>query len=282
MISGSRYNLQAEITRQQQLSQQIAQLQTDISSGVKIHVASDDPAAAARIAAIRQTQADAAVYATNITAAQATAAQVDTSLASLTTSLTRAKELMLQASNGTLNASDRAAIVTELQGIRSDIANQATQTDANGQPIFASGPALQIPIGPNSSVAAGDSYEEVFGSVTLKDGSVQSLDTIISNAIDAVNAGDSPAMAASLDAVDSAGTHVSSAQSDIGVREARLNAATDALATQKTNLADERSGLEDTDATEAYIQLSNKMTILSAAQSVLTRVGQATLFDKIN
>jgi len=282
MISGSRYNLQAEISRQQQLSQQIAQLQTDISSGVKIHVASDDPAAAARIAAIRQTQADAAVYATNITTAQATASQVDTSLASLTTSLTRAKELMLTAANGTLNASDRAAIVTELQGIRNDIANQATQTDANGQPIFANGSALQIPIGPNSSVAAGDSYEEVFGSVTLKDGSVQSLDTIISNAIDAVNAGDASAMTASLDAVDSAGTHISSAQSDIGVREARLNAATDALATQKTNLADERSGLEDTDATEAYIQLSNKMTILSAAQSVLTRVGQATLFDKIN
>ena len=46
MLSTS-YSLTAEINRQSALESSIAQLQTNISSGIQVHVASDDPLAAA-------------------------------------------------------------------------------------------------------------------------------------------------------------------------------------------------------------------------------------------
>jgi flagellar hook-associated protein 3 FlgL len=286
MLSTS-YSLTAEVSRQAALETQIANIQTDISTGVKIHVASDDPQAAARIATIGRQQSDESIYASNVKIAQGTASLVDTSLSGVTTSLNRAKELMLQSANGTMSATDRTAAVTELQGIADDLATAANATDASGNPLYARGvAATQIPIGKGTTVAAGDSYDDVFGSVTLKDGSTSSLADIMNAAIAALNNPDATAQSAaistSLDSLDSAATHISDAQSDIGVRETRLNNAADTLATSAINLSDERSGFESTDLTAAAAELSSKMTTLSAAQSVLATIGKLSLFDKIS
>lgn len=278
-------SLTAEINRQQALAQQIAQLQSDISTQKKVNVASDDPAAAARIAVINRTQADQAVYSTNINTASAVATAVDTNLASVTTSLTQLKEIMLQASNGTMSDSDRASAVTQLKSIQSQIASYAATTDSSGNAIFSKSTPIQIPISAGQTVAASDSYDEVFGGVTLKDGSTTSIDDIVNGAISALQTTDatarSAAVATSLTSIDAASTHISSAQSDIGIRETQLNNATESLATSKINLSDERSGLEDTDLTAAAAQLSQKMTVLSAAQSVLAELSKTSLFDKL-
>lgn len=282
MLSGSAYNLNSQITQQQALARQIAQLQTDISTGVKIHVASDDPAAAARIAQIQATQSNNAVYTTNINTAKSIAGLVDTSLSGLTTSMTQVKELVLQAANQTLNASDRAAIVTQLQGIAADVATASTATDSSGQPLYATtGAALAIPIGRSTNVAAGESYAAVFEGVTRSDGTTGSIADILQSAISAVSTGDPTAIAASITDVGNAGTHIDDAQSDAGVRSARINAASDSLANAATDLSDERSGLEDTDVTEAAATLSQKMTTLSAAQSILAQLSKTSLFDKL-
>ena len=281
MISGSRFNIASEVSRQRLLSREIAQLQTDISTGVRVHVASDDPAAAGRIAQIRATQANEGVWAQNVTTATAVSSLVDTSLSGIQTNLVRAKELMLSASNGTLNASDRAAIAAELQGIADDIATAGQATDSSGQPLYAAGTPLAIPVGRATSVAAQESFSTVFGGVALSGGGSGSIAEILSSAIAAVRSGDAAAIKTGLADVDAAGTHITDAQADAGVRAARIIAAGERLADSKTDLADERSGLEDTDATEAYATLSAKMTTLSAAQSVLAKLGQTSLFDKL-
>ncbi len=279
----TRYSLSSEISRQQALEAQIAQLQIDISSGIKVHVASDDPQAAARIAQIGRQQADEGVYGSNVKQAQAISALVDGNLADVQTALGRAKELMLIGSNGTMNASDRAATVTELQGIRQSLQAYANQTDSSGNPLYYKGvQPPQIPIGKATTIAAADSYDGVFGTVTLKSGATSDIDTIIGNAITALQTGNSAQMSTSLDDLDSAANHISDAQADIGVRETRLNGASDALANSATDLASERSGLEDTDATQAYATMSSKMTVLNAAQSVLATIGKNSLFDKIS
>jgi flagellar hook-associated protein 3 FlgL len=173
-----------------------------------------------------------------------------------------------------------------MQGIASDLKTYAAQTDSSGNPLYAAGSPTQIPIGDGTTVAAAESYDQVFGSVTLKDGSTTSIDDIVSNAITALQTTDDTARgtaaAASLDALDAASTHISDEQSDLGVREGRFNAASDALADSATNLKVERSGLEDTDITDAYATMSNKMTILNAAQSVLAQINKISLFDKIS
>ena len=281
------YSISSQIRNQQSLETQISDLNYDISSTVKVHVASDDPAAASQIAQIGRRQSDQAVYASNVTNAQATASLVDTSLSGIQTSLQRAKELMLTASNGTLSASDRQSAITELTGIRQNLAAAAQATDSSGNPLYAQGAAIQIPIGDGVTIAAAESYDDVFGAVSLASGGTSSLDTILGNAISSLqgNAGgtlDGTAVAGAMAALDDASTHVSGAQSDLGVRETRLNSAADALATGKTDLTTARSALEDTDVTEAYSQMSEKMTILNAAQSMLATINKTSLFDKLS
>ena len=281
------YSLTSQIQQQQALQTQISDLNYDISSGVKIHVASDDPQAAAQIATIGRQQADTKVYASNVTNAQATTSLVDTSLSSIQTSLQQAKELMVSASNGTITADQRTASITQLQSIQQSLQAAAKATDASGNPLYAPGQAMQIPIGQGITVAAGESYDDVFGSVSLASGGTSSLDSILSNAISALQ-GDangnlsSTAVASSMDALDNASTHISDAQSDLGVRETTLNNASDALATGLTNLTASRESLESTDPTEAYATMSSKMTILNAAQSVLATINKTSLFDKIS
>ena len=269
------------------MQNQISDLNYDISSGVKVHVASDDPQAAAQIATIGRQQANATVYASNVTNAQATTSLVDTSLSSIQTSVQQAKELMLTASNGTLSADQRSSAITQLQGIQQSLQAASKATDAGGNLLYAQGAATQIPIGDGTTVAAGESYDDVFGTVSLSSGGTESLDSILGNAITALQGDssgnlDSTAVASSLTALDDASTHISNAQSDLGVRETRLNTAADALATSQTNLSTSRTALEDTDATEAYATMSSKMTILNAAQSVLAAVNKVSLFDKIS
>ncbi|WBO22139.1 flagellin [Sphingomonas abietis] len=283
----STYSLTSQIKQQQALQNQISNLNYDISSGVKVHVASDDPQAAAQIATIGRQQANATVYASNVTNAQATASLVDTSLSGIQTSVQQAKELMLTASNGTLSNDQRSSAITQLQSIQQSLQAASKATDAGGNLLYAQGAATQIPIGDGVTVAAGESYDDVFGTVSLTSGGTTSLDSILSNAITTLQ-GDSSgnlsttAVASSLSALDDASTHISNAQSDLGVRETRLNTASDTLATSQTNLATSRSALEDTDATEAYATMSSKMTILNAAQSVLASINKVSLFDKIS
>lgn len=282
----TRYSIGSQISNQQALEKQIASLNYDISSGVKIHVASDDPAAAAQISTIGRQQSGQAVYAGNVTNAQATTSLVDTSLASIQTSLQRAKELMLAASNGT-KTSDRQSAITELQSIRQSLQAAAGATDGSGNPLYANGAPIQIPIGDGVTIAAGESYDDVFGSVSLGSGGTSSLDAILGSAItslqgDASGTLDATAVNGAMNALDDASTHISGAQSDLGVRETRLNNAADALATDKTDLATARSALEDTDVTEVYSQMSEKMTILNAAQSMLATISKTSLFDKLS
>jgi len=281
------YSLTSQIKNQQALENQISDLNYDISSTVKVHVASDDPAAAAQIAQLGRQQSANAVYASNVTNAQATTSLVDTGLSSIQTSLQRAKELMLSASNGTMSADDRSAAITELQGIQQSLQTAAQATDASGNLLYAKGSPTQIPIGDGVTVAAGESYDDVFGTVSLSGGGTSSLDTILGNAISSLQ-GDSSgtlnqtAVNSAMTALDDASTHISNAQSDLGVRETRLNNAADDLATDKTNLATSRSALEDTDVTEAYTQMQQKMTILNAAQSMLAQISKTSLFDKLS
>lgn len=286
MLSTS-YSISSAVKNQQSLENQISDLNYDISSGVKIHVASDDPSAAAQIAQLGRQQSSNAVYSSNVTNALSTTSLVDTSLSNIQTSLQQAKELMLSASNGTMTADQRSSAITQLQGIQQTLQAAAKATDASGNPLYATGAATQIPIGDGVTIAAGDSYDDVFGSVSLSSGGTSSLDTILSNAISSLQGNSSGTLNQTdvnnaMDALDDASTHISDAQSDLGVRETRLNNASDDLATDKTNLATSRTALEDTDVTEAYTQMSEKMTILNAAQAMLATISKTSLFDKLS
>jgi flagellar hook-associated protein 3 FlgL len=281
MISGTRYRLTQEIARQSQLSQDIARAQADISSGKRLQTPSDDPAASARVAEIRRTQANQAVWANNVEAASATAAQVDSTLTGVGTAIDRARELMLAASSDTLAPSDRAAIAIELRGIVEDIDSYAASTDSRGYPLFPAGEALQIPIAASVRVAATASRAAVFN-VPTGAGPVD-LARIIGDAAAAIalpdRAARTAASATALAAIETASDHMSAVRGEQGVRAARIDSVRERLVATGLLLDEERGGLEGTDISATVAGINARMLTLQAAQATFARINRSTLFD---
>ncbi|HWW64273.1 MAG TPA: flagellin [Sphingomonadaceae bacterium] len=285
MISGTRYQLSAEIARQTQLAQQIARAQSDISTTTRIQAPSDDPAAAARIAVIGRSQANEAVWSTNVEMAAAIASRGDTTLGTVTNAINRALELMTSASTATLNDSDRQAIAVELRGIAQDITAASNEKDSNGNPLFPTGASPRIPVGNNLFVSPTASRAEIFEGIDTPSGPMD-MASIINAAADAVVLTDPTARAAAtgdaLTAVNAASTRITAAAGDQGVRGKQIDAARDRLTASTQALAEERTTLESTDITATVAKLQSMLLSLQAAQTTFARINQASLFDLLS
>lgn len=276
------YRLTAEIARQSQLSQDITRAQIDISTNTRLQAPSDDPAASARVAEIRRTQANQTVWSANIETASAAASQSDSVFSGLQNSMNRALELMTQASSATLNDADRSAITTELRGIAADIGTAMSAKDSSGNPLFADGAALKVPIGNGVFVTPVASKAEIFQGVPTDSGP-QDIVSIINAAADATALTDpaarTTALASSLSNVQAATTRITTAYSDQGVRGAQIDSARDALSTSGNTLTAERATLAGTDVTATVARLQAMLLSLQAAQATFAKVNQQSLFS---
>lgn len=166
----------------------LAKVQQQLSSGLKVSVPSEDPAAAVRILDLDRTIATTNQYQSNIATARGRLNIEEAALATSGTILDRAKELTIQAKNGTLNSSDRLTIKTEVDQLIQELAGVANTKNANGEFIF-SGDLSTVPafaknaatgryvyqggpqqrtlqIGPARQVADGDLGFSVFENIT--------------------------------------------------------------------------------------------------------------------
>lgn len=283
MIAGTRYRLTQQVSLQQKLSRDIARAQIDISTQKRIQAPSDDPSATARIADLRRTQSNETAWAANTEAAIALSDRVDTSLTTLAGNIDRAKTLMLAASNATLSPSDRSAIATELRGIAEDVAALSQERDSRGQPLYAADQALAYPVGAAVTVKAGAVRAGIFDGIATA-GGPKDLSAILTDAADAIGLPDATREAAtttSLAEIDAAAGSIADAHGEQGVRATRLESIRNRLADTKLVNAAERSGLEDTDIEATVVTLQAKLTALQAAQAVLAKTSQRTLFDLI-
>ncbi|UAK26064.1 flagellin N-terminal helical domain-containing protein [Sphingomonas nostoxanthinifaciens] len=284
MTSISRYTAQAEISRQSALSSQILTLQQQVSSGKRLAAPSDDPAASARVSEIRQMQADQVVYTTNTNTGAAISSAADTALTSVTTLLTKAKELMLSGRNDATSDTDRATIAGQLTSLLSNIQSLSTQNDPTGAPLFPDGTPLELPVSDTLNLPATASRDSVFNQVSIA-GVPTSITSILTDAATALTTTDATQRAtlsdASLTALDDAINHITQVQADQGVRAQRFDTAKTALADAGDALTTERSSLEDTDLTYALSQFQSKQLSLQAAQSVYAQTMKKSLFDLI-
>lgn len=126
-----------------QVEAQLEQTQNQISSGVKVSLPSDDPVAAVRIAGLQQQQQANDQYGKNITAATNRLDLDQQGLSDATTLIQHIRDLVVQASNtGTLSASDRQSIATEIQSSMQSLQDIANRKDSNGDYLY-SGLATQ-------------------------------------------------------------------------------------------------------------------------------------------
>lgn len=270
-------------------------LNTQIAGGKKLTAPSQDVVAYNRLATIARTNADGAVYASNLTLAQSMLQQSDTTLSAVTTRIQRAQELTVQAANGTLDDDARKTIAIELSDIREDLVGLANTRDVRGQPLFGagsgdtavtqgadgsvsytgSGTPATMPVADGIEIAATDSAERVFGPAGAN------VFSVLNDFIAALKAGGTVTVEAgsAIAGLATSLTQVTNAQGSIGARAARLDLVA-AQASQASDLRElDRSGLEDTDLSATITELQKTMTVLQATQASFTKLAQLSLFD---
>jgi flagellar hook-associated protein 3 FlgL len=146
----------AEITSQAILaidnqSSALQVTQNQVSTGLAVQNAADNPVAAAQIVQLSQQQAQLTQYGTNLTSAQTRLSLEESSLSSATTTLQSIRDLAVQAGDATLTDSDRQQIVTQIQTQIQSLLGTANTKDADGEYLFAGYAAQTQPFATDSA-----------------------------------------------------------------------------------------------------------------------------------
>lgn len=271
----------AEIRRQQQLSQNIVDGQTAISTGISLNKPSDDALAWVQVSDIGRAQAQQSAWQTNISYGKTRAANAEANLSEVNNLLTRAQELVTSARNGSLNDTSRAAIVEEMSTIRTTINELLNQTDYQGVSVFDDEQSVLVPVSRGLNLAVVATRQDVSEGIDVN-GTPMSIDAILGQSIDALQNGDDTAIAAGLDAIKLGQSHITVELARQGVRANRLDVVGDRLTDIDLDLTDRRASLESADLTEIISNVKAQLLQLEAAQSAFARINQQTLFDLIS
>jgi flagellar hook-associated protein 3 FlgL len=280
MVGITNKTLIAEIRRQQQLSQNIVDGQTAISTGKTLTKPSDNALAWVQVSEIGKAQAQQEAWQANVSHGATRAANAESNLQEITSLLVRAQELVTSARNGSLSDSGRAAIVEEMGTIRSTIDSLLTQEDYQGVPVFDDTQSVLVPLSRGLNLAVAGTRQEVSEGIDVN-GTPMSLDDILAAGMSAVQSGSDADIVSALDSIRIGQTHIVVEQAKQGVRGDRLDVIRDRLTTVDLDLTERRQNLEATDLAEVISSVKAKLLQLEAAQSAFARINQQTLFDLI-
>lgn len=271
-------------------------IQTQISTGKKLVDPSDDAIAYLRLTGLKRVDADHQAAATNANLANMVLSQTDTTLGSVETELQRAQELAIAASNGTMNADNRAATAEALESILDQLFTLANTRDARDQPVFGgatgdvayvrdvsgvitaagTGEPAAIPLSDGATVHASVPGAAVFGAGD--DPSVNDMFATISGLIAELRSGQ-PASQASMDGIAQSLSTVGATRASVGARMVRVDMEMTRLDDLGLAREEMRSSIEDTDIASAITELQKTLTILQATQASFGKLTSTNLFD---
>lgn len=280
MVGITAKTMATEIRRQQQLSQQIVAGQTAVSTGISLTKPSDNSLAWVQVSDVGRAQAQQAAWQTNIAYGKARAGNAESNLGEITNLLTRAQDLAISARNGSLNDTSRAAIVEEMNTIRTTITELLNEKDYQGTPVFDDTTSTLVPVSRGLNLAVVGTRQDVSEGIDVN-GTAMTMDDIFTSVIAAVQGGDDTAVAGAVGSIQSAIGHVVVEQAKQGVRGDRLDTIGERLTDVDLDLTERRANLESTDLTKVISEVSAKLLQLDAAQSAFARITKQTLFDLI-
>jgi flagellar hook-associated protein 3 FlgL len=281
MVAITQQTMLDEIRRQQALAKSIAADQAAISSGKKQVTPSQSPQNWVQVSELARAQAQQASWSANVDYAQTRAKKAESNLTEIDNLMTRARELTITASTSTLDAPAKAAVVQELQGIRTSMNELLNEKDYQGLPVFDDGATVNVPVSRGTNVEAVGTRQSISEGIDVN-GTPMSLDDILGSAITAIQSDDATLTANALTGIKAAGDHIVLEQSTQGVRSNRLDAVSDRLTSVDLDLNERRDQLESTDLTETITGLQSKLLTLEAAQSAFARINRQNLFDLIS
>ena len=228
-----------------------------LSSGYRINRASDDAAGLAISEKLRGQIGGLSQANRNAGDAISMVQTGEGALNEVHSMLQRVRELAVQYKNGTLSTSDRTAIQSEVDQLKSEIERIGTDTEFNGTKLLSSAGSISFQIG------AGDGQQITAATI--------SVGAQVSSAVFAL----STTGASDIDEIDTAINNVSAARADFGAVQNRLEHTISNLASYQENLTASESRIRDADMAEEMAKFSKLQILQQAGTSMLAQANQA-------
>ncbi len=292
----------ARLARWPDLRLDAERLQQRIATGRRLETSSDDPVAAARLRRLSRLDRLAEVDAKNAARANDTLRDADNALQNVADRLARARELAMQAANGTLSDAQRALIGEELGQIRSAFLAVANLTGSDGRPLFAgagAGPAYildaagnavyagspasgELALGEGITVARGVTGPEAFAFTTGGAATdVFAFTKDLAEALKGASADPAAAARAALGGFDDALESLTRSQTVIGVRVAWVETLQDRQLVTSEARAQATAETGGVDFASTVAELQRMLVVLEASQAGFARVSRLSLFNSI-
>jgi flagellar hook-associated protein 3 FlgL len=278
------------------LSMAKQQEQTDLlqlASGRRVNNPSDDPAAAAMVVQNHAESNQDDQYLRSASSVQSQLQTADSTLSSVVSVLDRAVSLGIEGSTGTVSDSDRTALVSELQGIQSQLISLANLS-YQGQYVFAGTASTTEPFQADSTQPSGVRYDGNGNTNTIEVGNGYNVQVSLpgsqlfsasgSDMFQAIH--DLISAMQTNSGVDTAITSVKKAFDYVTAQRVSYGNTMNQLDSQQTYLNSaklELSKQEDTiagaDPAAVTTNLLNAQSAQTAALAAAARIAQTNLFD---
>ncbi len=291
------------VTSVENLQNQLTTANNELSSGLRVNVASDAPGEVEDIFQARSDLASVNQVSQNLTDVQAQVNAGDSGLQNAIQLLQNALSLGAEGSGTTVTAEQQGGLATQVQSLLSQLVG-VSQTQVNGVYIFsgdASGsPPYQLdpasPTGVDQLVTAqatqqiadpsGITFPISLTAQELFDNSDAAGNPTPQNAFAALNnlqlalqSGNATSISTAISDVQSASTYLNQQLTFYGTAQNRITSALDLA--QKFQLQDQTnlSNLQDTNVPAVALQLTQDSTDINAAMAAQARMPTSTLFD---
>lgn len=243
---------------------------TDLSSGLRINTAADDAAGYAITQDLNSQVRGLNQANSNAQDATSLVQTADGALNDVAQMLQRVRELAVEYKGGTLDSTDKNAIVSEVQQLASQIEQIGNQAQFNGISLFAPGGTtgtgnLTFQVGANT----GETISITLQALTGSGGIISQIDSIGSTGT-GISLGDANVLTTLTNMIDS----VSTLASNFGAVQNRLSYTMSNLSTYSENLNSAQSTIQDVDMAAEMTEFTKDQILEQSGISMLSQAEQ--------
>jgi flagellar hook-associated protein 3 FlgL len=279
----------------QRVSANLQATQRKLSTGKEINQVEDDPVGAGRAMFLRSQISDVQQYQKNINEALGFQDASESSMSAVQDIMKRAKELVVQAGNGTLDQTGLNNIAAEIKQLV-EAARQSMNGTYAGRYLFSGTATLTQPFPSPGLTYAGDAntMQRVIGQGEQVDLNLrgweafsvpptaagQNVLQLLDKVATDLQAGNRAALGGpDLQGVDAMLDQLSASRAQVGARVNRLETQQTRLKDLELNVEDLLSKTEDADMAKAMVDFSMQQSIYQSALQSGARVLQPSLLD---
>jgi flagellin len=238
-----------------------------LSSGFRINRAADDAAGLAISEGLRSQIGGLKTATRNAQDGVSVVQTAEGALTEVHSILQRARDLQVQASNGSNNQTSLDGINSELTSLSEEITAIGTRTDFNGVKLLDGNATatLNFQVGAN----AGDQLTVDLSTVDLAAAATALTDAVSANTLGSTTQG------AQITAVDAQITAISSERAKMGASQNRLEHTINSLSVAVENLSASESRIRDTDMAQEMVSFTKNQILSQAGTAMLAQANQA-------